>query len=95
MSSILARALRIRSLLAALAIHTAQNADWEIHADSLAITDPELIPAARYYDEGFFDLEVEKVWPHARWPMGLPLGNPIGTASWPSGRTLCTGFWRA
>ncbi len=34
--------------------------------------------------EGFSDKELEDT-----------LGNPIGTASWPSGRTPGTGLWRA
>lgn len=32
------------------------------------ITNPELIPTARYYDEAFFKLENEKLWPHV-WQM--------------------------
>jgi len=36
------------------------------------ITDPELIPAERYYDEAFFKLEKEKLWPHV-WQMACRL----------------------
>ena len=38
----------------------------------LRITDPERIPAKRYYDEEFFKLENEKVWPHV-WQMACRL----------------------
>ena len=38
----------------------------------LRITDPELVPSARYYDEGFFRLENEKLWPHV-WQMACRL----------------------
>ncbi len=36
------------------------------------VTDPELIPAERYYDEAFFRLEQEKLWPHV-WQMACRL----------------------
>ncbi len=36
------------------------------------ITDPEKIPSARYYDEEFYKLECEKVWPHV-WQMATRL----------------------
>ena len=36
------------------------------------ITNPELIPAERYYDEEFFNLEKEKLWPHV-WQMACRL----------------------
>jgi hypothetical protein len=32
------------------------------------VTDPQLIPAERYYDEAFFKSEKEMVWPHV-WQM--------------------------
>jgi phenylpropionate dioxygenase-like ring-hydroxylating dioxygenase large terminal subunit len=32
------------------------------------VTDPQLIPAERYYDEAFFKLENDKLWPHV-WQM--------------------------
>lgn len=38
----------------------------------LRVTDPELIPAKRYYDEEFFKLENEKLWPHV-WQMACRL----------------------
>lgn len=36
------------------------------------ITNPELIPTRRYYDEAFFNLEKEKLWPHV-WQMACRL----------------------
>lgn len=36
------------------------------------VTDPEAIPAERYYDEAFFKLEKEKLWPHM-WQMAARL----------------------
>lgn len=36
------------------------------------ITNPELIPAKRYYDEQFFQWEKEKLWPHV-WQMACRL----------------------
>ena len=36
------------------------------------ITNPELIPAERYFDPAFFELEKEKLWPHV-WQMACRL----------------------
>ena len=36
------------------------------------VTEPELIPAERYYDPAFFELEREKLWPHV-WQMACRL----------------------
>lgn len=36
------------------------------------VVDPELIPVERYYDEGFFKLEKERLWPHV-WQMACRL----------------------
>ena len=38
----------------------------------LQITDPERIPARRYYDEEFYKLECERLWPHV-WQMACRL----------------------
>jgi phenylpropionate dioxygenase-like ring-hydroxylating dioxygenase large terminal subunit len=38
----------------------------------LRVTDPELIPTARYYDEAFFKLEKERLWPKV-WQMAARL----------------------
>jgi nitrite reductase/ring-hydroxylating ferredoxin subunit len=36
------------------------------------VTNPELIPSQRYYDEAFFELERERLWPHV-WQMACRL----------------------
>jgi len=36
------------------------------------VTNPELIPSQRYYDQAFFELENEKLWPHV-WQMACRL----------------------
>ncbi len=38
----------------------------------LRVTDPALIPSGRFYDEGFFREECEKLWPHV-WQMACRL----------------------
>ncbi|RYD63429.1 MAG: aromatic ring-hydroxylating dioxygenase subunit alpha [Sphingomonadales bacterium] len=38
----------------------------------LRVTDPERIPSKRYYDQAFFELEREKLWPHV-WQMAARL----------------------
>ena len=41
-------------------------------ANPMLVRDPRLIPAPRYYDQEFYDLEVEKLWPHV-WQMACRL----------------------
>ncbi|WP_341850176.1 aromatic ring-hydroxylating oxygenase subunit alpha [Sphingomonas natans] len=43
-----------------------------LQAVPLQVTDPEQIPAKRYYDKAFFELEREKLWPHV-WQMAARL----------------------
>lgn len=43
-----------------------------LQAVRLRVEDPRLIPAARYYDEEFFKLEKEKLWPRV-WQMACRL----------------------
>jgi nitrite reductase/ring-hydroxylating ferredoxin subunit len=43
-----------------------------LHAVPFQINDPERIPAKRYYDEQFYKLENERLWPHA-WQMAVRL----------------------
>lgn len=38
----------------------------------LHVSDPERIPSKRYYDQAFFDLEKDKLWPHV-WQMACRL----------------------
>ena len=45
------------------------------------VSDPERIPAARYYDEGFYKLECERLWPHA-WQMACRLEQIPEVGDW-------------
>ncbi|MEZ5735087.1 MAG: aromatic ring-hydroxylating dioxygenase subunit alpha [Novosphingobium sp.] len=47
-------------------------AGMALGANPFPITDPELIPAQRYYDEEFYRLECERLWPHV-WQMACRL----------------------
>jgi nitrite reductase/ring-hydroxylating ferredoxin subunit len=47
----------------------------------LLVTDPELVPAGRYYDQEFYDLEVEKLWPHV-WQMACRLEQIPNVGDW-------------
>jgi len=47
----------------------------------LRIADPELIPARRYYDEEFFQLEGEQLWPHV-WQMACRLEQISKVGDW-------------
>lgn len=46
-----------------------------------AITNPERIPTPRYYDQEFYDLEVEKLWPHV-WQMACRLEQIPEVGDW-------------
>lgn len=48
---------------------------------TLKITDPEKIPAGRYYDEAFFKLEAEHLWGHA-WQMACRLEQIPNIGDW-------------
>ncbi|MFM9977552.1 MAG: aromatic ring-hydroxylating oxygenase subunit alpha, partial [Sphingomonadaceae bacterium] len=50
----------------------AENINAALDPVPFAVTDPEMIPAARSYDEAFFKLENEKLWPHV-WQMACRL----------------------
>ena len=50
-------------------------------ANPLLIREPDLVPAARYYDQGFYDLEVEKLWPHV-WQMACRLEQIPNVGDW-------------
>ncbi|TAL03045.1 MAG: aromatic ring-hydroxylating dioxygenase subunit alpha [Rhodospirillaceae bacterium] len=45
------------------------------------VTDPECIPAQRYYDEEFYKLECEKLWPHV-WQMACRLEQIPNVGDW-------------
>jgi carnitine monooxygenase subunit len=46
-----------------------------------AITDPERIPAQRYYDAEFYKLECERLWPHV-WQMACRLEQIPNVGDW-------------
>ena len=50
-------------------------------ANPLLITKPELVPSGRYYDQEFYDLEVEKLWPHV-WQMACRLEQIPNVGDW-------------
>lgn len=47
----------------------------------LVITDPELVPAARYFDPEFYRLECEELWPHV-WQMACRLEQIPEIGDW-------------
>jgi carnitine monooxygenase subunit len=47
----------------------------------LQITDPERIPTRRYYDEQFYKLECERLWPHV-WQMACRLEQIPNVGDW-------------
>ncbi len=51
------------------------------------VTNPELIPAERYYDEAFFQLENEKLWPHV-WQMACRLEEIPNVGDWTEYKNL-------
>ena len=61
-------------------------ADYDINEASsastrLRINDPEMIPARRYYDEHFYRLECEQLWPHV-WQMACRLEQIPNVGDW-------------
>jgi phenylpropionate dioxygenase-like ring-hydroxylating dioxygenase large terminal subunit len=59
------------------------NKPWNAPLDEVpfAVTDPERIPARRYYDETFFELERERLWPHV-WQMACRLEEIPEVGDW-------------
>src|SRR5260370_40107992 len=45
------------------------------------IADPERIPARRYFDEEFYKLECERLWPHV-WQMACRLEQIPNVGDW-------------
>ena len=52
-----------------------------VKAVPFPVTDPERIPAKRYYDEAFYKLENEKLWPHA-WQMACRVEQLPNVGDW-------------
>jgi carnitine monooxygenase subunit len=45
------------------------------------VTDPQRIPSKRYYDEAFYKLECEKIWPHV-WQMACRVEQLPNVGDW-------------
>jgi len=45
------------------------------------VTDPQRIPVARYFDEGFYKLECERLWPHV-WQMACRIEQIPEVGDW-------------
>jgi nitrite reductase/ring-hydroxylating ferredoxin subunit len=52
-----------------------------VETNPLRVTNPELIPAKRYYDEDFYRLECEHLWPHV-WQMACRLEQIPMVGDW-------------
>jgi carnitine monooxygenase subunit len=57
------------------------NVDASLRPVPHRVTDPQRIPAKRYYDEEFFKLECERVWPHV-WQMACRLEQIPNIGDW-------------
>jgi nitrite reductase/ring-hydroxylating ferredoxin subunit len=58
-----------------------------LHDVPFAVRDPELIPARRYYDQRFFELERERLWPRV-WQMACRLEEIPQVGDWIEYRLL-------
>ncbi|MGE3693589.1 MAG: Rieske 2Fe-2S domain-containing protein, partial [Novosphingobium sp.] len=58
-----------------------KSADGGLRPVPFPVDDPERIPAKRYYDEEFYQLELEHVWPHA-WQMATRLDRIPEVGDW-------------
>ncbi|MBW8784667.1 MAG: aromatic ring-hydroxylating dioxygenase subunit alpha [Novosphingobium sp.] len=56
-------------------------AEAALAANPLPVRDPQLIPAGRYFDEEFFRLERERLWPHV-WQMACRLEQIPEVGDW-------------
>lgn len=52
-----------------------------LHSIPFPVTDPERIPVQRYYDEAFYQLECERLWPHV-WQMACRLEQIPNVGDW-------------
>jgi phenylpropionate dioxygenase-like ring-hydroxylating dioxygenase large terminal subunit len=59
----------------------AEGVDLAGAAVPFAVTDPERIPVQRYYDEEFYRLECERLWPHV-WQMACRLEQIANVGDW-------------
>jgi phenylpropionate dioxygenase-like ring-hydroxylating dioxygenase large terminal subunit len=59
----------------------ADGIDVPLGAAPFRVTDPQRIPAKRYYDEAFYRLECERLWPHV-WQMACRLEQIPKVGDW-------------
>jgi nitrite reductase/ring-hydroxylating ferredoxin subunit len=59
----------------------AEGVDAPFRPAPFQIVDPERIPAPRYYDEDFYRLETERLWPHV-WQMACRLEQIPDVGDW-------------
>src|SRR6185437_9895405 len=64
-----------------------QGVETGLEGVPFRVRDPELIPARRYYDQRFFDLERERLWPHV-WQMACRLEEIPQVGDWIEYRIL-------
>lgn len=58
-----------------------KSADGGLRAIPYPVSDPERIPAQRYYDKEFYEAEVEHLWPHV-WQMACRLEQIPNPGDW-------------
>jgi nitrite reductase/ring-hydroxylating ferredoxin subunit len=58
-----------------------KSADTGLRSVPFPIDDPERIPVQRYFDQEFYDLEVEHLWPHV-WQMACRLEQIPDEGDW-------------
>src|SRR5439155_9682988 len=58
-----------------------KSADSGLRSVPFPVDDPERIPAQRYYDEDFYQAELDHVWPHA-WQMATRLERIPEVGDW-------------
>src|SRR4051812_29471350 len=59
----------------------ARDTEARLNTVPLRVTNPERIPAKRYYDEEFYKLENEHLWPHV-WQMACRLEEIPKPGDW-------------
>ena len=59
----------------------AQNGSGRLDSVPFRMADPERVPVQRYYDEEFYELECERVWPHV-WQMACRLEQIPNVGDW-------------
>ena len=68
-----------------------KSADGGLRAVPFPVDDPERIPAKRYYDETFYQAELDHLWPHA-WQMATRLDRIPEVGDWVEYQSVR--YWR-